>query len=205
MDSNSILRKMRQHTPSVLGNEEYAKYAVLLPLVEIDNEIHILFEIRSHQLRRQPGEICFPGGKMDQQDQTEQDTAIRETMEELCISETEITDVFPFDYLVSPFGMMIYTHVGTIKNLHQIKPNTAEVAEIFTVPLSFFMDTKPKIHHVDFEPNPEENFPHDLVPGGENYNWRTSRVDEHFYIYDDKVIWGLTARIITEFVEFLKR
>ena len=66
------------------------KYAVLLPLVKKEDGIHILFEERALTLNRQPGDICFPGGKVDFEDVNEEYTAIRETIEELGLKRDDI-------------------------------------------------------------------------------------------------------------------
>ncbi|MDN7242470.1 CoA pyrophosphatase [Planococcus sp. N028] len=204
MKSKTILDKVKMRTPSILGNEDFSKFAVLLPLIEKEGEIHVLFEVRSYNLRSQPGEICFPGGRIDLQDETEKDTALRETTEELGITREDIFDVFPLDYIVSPFGMMVYTYAGFIDPATQFTPNPPEVDSLFTVPLAFFLETKPKVYRINFDVQPEESFPYNLIVGGENYNWRTRKVDEYFYIYEDKVIWGLTAKILTHFVEIIQ-
>lgn len=204
MNSEAIVNKVKDYTPSILGDEEFSKYAVLLPLIQKENDIHILFEVRSHKLRRQPGEICFPGGRIDKQDQSVQAAAIRETREELGISNDQISNVSALDYLVSPFGMIVYPHMAFINHHESIVPNHAEVEEVFSVPLSFFLETKPAIYHVNVSVKPEENFPFDLIIGGKDYQWRSGKVDEYFYVYEDKVIWGLTARFLARFVELIK-
>jgi coenzyme A diphosphatase NUDT7 len=204
MDSKKILNKVKSHTPSILGSADFSKFAILLPLIQVANEVHILFEVRSHNLRRQPGEICFPGGRIDPQDKSEKDAALRETKEELGVSHEDISNVFPLDYLVSPFGMIVYTYVGFINSHESIKPNPSEVGDIFSAPLSYFLETKPQVYHVNFNIEPEENFPFDLIPGGQNYNWRARDMDEYFYIYEGKVIWGLTAKILSHFVEMVR-
>jgi peroxisomal coenzyme A diphosphatase NUDT7 len=204
MELESVLGKIKNHTPTILGSEKYSKYAVMVPLIEKDDGIHVLFEVRSLELRRQPGEICFPGGRIDAVDKDEKSAAIRETAEELGIDNKNIINVFPLDFMISPFGMMIYPYVGLISNPENIQPNPTEVGEIFTVPLSYFINTEPKIYHVNFKVEPEENFPFNLVIGGENYNWRTRAIDEYFYIYEEKVIWGLTATILAHFIELLR-
>lgn len=204
MDLDRITDKVKDHTPAVLGHKHFMKSAVLLPLIQKADELHVLFEVRSETMRRQPGEICFPGGRVDPWDKDPQAAAIRETTEELGISEARISDVYPLDYLVTPFGMIVYTHAGLISTDEQFEPNPSEVEEIFTVPLSFFLDNDPKIYHVNLQVKPEKTFPFELVPGGENYNWRTSHIDEYFYIYGEKVIWGLTARILAHFVEMIR-
>lgn len=204
MQLEPILKKLEGHTPTILGSENYSKYAVLLPLVRKEDGIHVLFEVRSLELRRQPGEICFPGGRIDSVDTDEREAAIRETMEELGIRREDITNVFALDYLISPFGMIVYPYAGLINRPERIIPSASEVGEIFTVPLTFFMETEPKVYHVNFKAEPEEDFPLDLLVGGENYNWRTRKMDESFYIFENRVIWGLTARILTHFTEILR-
>ncbi|RFU64891.1 NUDIX hydrolase [Peribacillus glennii] len=204
MEIQNVVSKLKAHTPTILGSESFSKYAVLLPLIQKEDGIHILFEVRSLTLRRQPGEICFPGGRIDPQDKNEKGAAIRETIEELGIDKGNISEVYPVDYMISPFGMIIYPYVGFIRCPESIKTNPAEVGEVFTVPLSFFLNNEPKVYHINFRAEPEENFPFDLVAGGENYNWQTRKMDEYFYLYEERVIWGLTARILAHFVEIIK-
>ncbi|WP_312856082.1 NUDIX hydrolase [Anoxybacteroides tepidamans] len=204
MDMEQIIQKLQHRTPSPIGMNEFVKYAVLLPLIEKNDEIHILFEVRSFQLRRQPGEICFPGGKVDACDRNEQEAAIRETCEELGVEKSSISNVFPLDYLISPFGMIVYPFVASLSRSHLIKPNHEEVAEIFTVPLSFFQQTQPEVYHVHFQAQPEPNFPFDKIPDGKNYRWRPRQIEEYFYYYEDKVIWGLTAKIVHHFIDVIR-
>ncbi|MFD2444254.1 NUDIX hydrolase [Bacillus sp. CGMCC 1.16607] len=197
MDLEHVFSKLQNHTPIILGSENFSKYAVLLPLIHKDNEIHVLFEVRSHQLRRQPGEICFPGGRIDAMDADGQSAAIRETNEELGIEKEDISNVHPLNFLFSPFGMIVYPYVGYITRPDKINPNGDEVEETFSVPLTFFINTKPKIYRVNFKADPEEDFPI------ENYNWRARQIEEYFYHYENRVIWGLTARILAHFIDFL--
>ncbi|ALX49598.1 NUDIX hydrolase [Lentibacillus amyloliquefaciens] len=204
MDLQSIMTKIKYHTPSVLGHEQFMKSAVLLPLIQKDNELHVLFEVRAESMRRQPGEICFPGGRIDPQDRDVCSAAIRETTEELGIGSEAISNVYPLDYMVTPFGMIVYPHTGLITLQGQLQPNPSEVGELFSVPLSFFLENEPDIHHVHLQVQPDASFPVELIPGGENYNWRTSHINEYFYIYGDRVIWGLTARILSHFIDMIR-
>ncbi|THE11060.1 CoA pyrophosphatase [Bacillus timonensis] len=205
MEIDKIVNVVKNRTPSILGLGDFKRFSILLPLLKKDNEVHILFEVRSSQLRRQPGEICFPGGKMDSSDKDEKHTAIRETMEELGIKESAITDVSPLDFFVSPFGTIIYPFVGLINNPDEIHPNPGEVGEVFTVPLSFFQANPPQIFKVNFHVEPEENFPFNDIIGGENYKWQVRGMDECFYYYEDRVIWGLTAGILKHFLEVIEK
>ncbi|GGB38612.1 coenzyme A pyrophosphatase [Lentibacillus populi] len=203
MNPADIISKLTDRQPSILGYEQFRKHAVLLPLIEKNNETHILFEVRSMKLRSQPGDICFPGGKIDKADSTPRQCAIRETTEELGITETNIKDVSPLDYIVSDFGRIIFPFAGRITNPELIKPNISEVGEVFTVPLPYFLSTKPDRYNVQVKVVPEADFPFDLIVGGKNYNWRHYQVDELFYQYNGKVIWGLTAKILNHFISLL--
>lgn len=205
MNADDIILKLKNRNPHILGMETYRKYSVLLPLVEKEHEIHILFEVRSMTMRSQPGDVCFPGGRVDQTDINEQFSAIRETSEELGIDPALIREVIPLDYLVSDQGRIVYPFVGKITSLQTMVLNEAEVAEVFTVPLAFFLNTKPKTYKVHFRAEPEADFPYDLVYGGKNYAWRGRGVDELFYEYEGRVIWGLTAKIVAHFAELVEK
>lgn len=204
MEPEKILEKVKGRVPEVLGNRDFSKYAILLPLIEKEDGVHILFEVRSFEMRRQPGEICFPGGRIDRGDEDEEETALRETMEELGIQKEAISNVFPLDYIVSPFGMIVYSFAGFIDPETDFAPNPPEVDSVFTVPLKFFLENEPRVYRIDFDIQPEESFPYDLIAGGENYNWRARQVDEFFYLYEDRVIWGLTAKILMHFMELIR-
>ncbi|PLR95194.1 NUDIX hydrolase [Bacillus sp. T33-2] len=205
MSLESLLGSLKGRKPDILGHENFMKFSVLLPLIEKNNEVHVLFEVRAQGLRRQPGEICFPGGRIDAGDRNEQECAVRETSEELGIPKSKISNVVPLDYIVSAFGTVIYPFAGTIDEPDKIRPNVDEVGEIFTVPLDYFRKKAPDRYKINFQVHPEEGFPFDLIIGGENYNWQTRQMDEYFYRYGNKVIWGLTARVLSHFLELTDR
>lgn len=204
MEIDAIMSKLINHTPTIMGSNHSSKYAVMIPLIQKEDGIHVLFEVRSLSLRRQPGEICFPGGKIDYADADEKAAAIRETTEELGIRKEEIKGVRPLDFMMTPFGMIVYPFVGLITSPEDIQLNPDEVGELFMVPLHYFMTTNPEIYKINFKVEPEEKFPFHLIAGGENYQWRTRNMDEYFYLYNDKVIWGLTAKILSQFIEILR-
>lgn len=204
MRTNEIFNRLADFQPSILGEENYKKYSLLIPLVEQNQETHLLFEVRSMMMRSQPGDVCFPGGKIDDTDRNELHGVLRETEEELGLDERVIKNVTPLDYIVSDFGRIIYPFVGEIMTLDALSINQAEVAEVFTVPLQFFLENEPDKYKINFEIIPEKNFPYHLIQGGKDYDWRPRQMDELFYEYDNRIIWGLTARIIAHFVALLK-
>lgn len=204
MEASKILNKLATRTPQIMGQKQLKKSAVLLPLLNIEGETHILFEVRAMHMRSQPGDICFPGGRIDQNDKSPMNAAIRETVEELGVRTDSIQYVTPLDYIVNDSQRIIYPFAGKLLEPDQITPNPDEVSEVFTVPLDYFLNTEPKIHKVHFKVNPEEDFPFDLIVGGKDYKWSIGKIDELFYQYDGKVIWGLTAKILTHFIQLLK-
>jgi len=80
----------------------------------------------------------------------------------------------------------------------------AEVDELFLVPLDFFLDNKPECHTLQISPNVSPDFPYHLIENGEHYDWSTSKIPVYIYQYNGRVIWGLTARIITSMVARIK-
>lgn len=205
MQIKQILNQLKDRTPALMGHQYFKRSSVLIPLLEINGETHILFEVRSMNLRTQPGDICFPGGRVDPEDRDPAHTAIRETMEELGMEEQDISAPIPLDYIVNDLGRIIYPFISKLENIEKICPNPDEVDHIFTVPLSFFLENAPEKYKVHLEIQPEDNFPYHLIVGGEDYEWRIRALEELFYQYNDKTIWGLTAKILTHFVSLIDK
>lgn len=198
-----IQNRMQLRPFNLFGFAPLMKAAVLIPLVQVEGNTHILFEIRSSHLKRQPGEICFPGGKVEEGDSSEEETALRETGEELGLGLHDIELIDGLGILIPPYSSSIYSFVGKIKDYEKINPNE-EVSEVFTVPLHFLLNYEPEIHYIRVNIHPEDDFPFDLIPDGREYKWRNVRLPEFFYRYEDKIIWGLTARILHEFIKLIK-
>ncbi|WP_026894407.1 NUDIX hydrolase [Clostridiisalibacter paucivorans] len=197
---NKILNK-RKECP--MGINE--SFSVLLPLIDIDGELHLIYEIRAEHLETQPGEISFPGG-MVEWGETHEEAAVRETEEELNISRKNIEIIGKTDFLITPFNIAIYPFVGVIKNvdLKDIRFSKCEVDDIFTVPLKFFLSEGPLEHFLYMEPKPEREFPYHMVQRGKAYDWRIGKYPVLFYEYNNYIIWGITARITRNFIDILK-
>ncbi len=198
------IQKLAGRKPSILDHEKSFQSAVILPLQKINNDFFVLFEKRSEDLVQQPGEICFPGGRIERGEEPVE-AALRETREELGLSSEDIEIVAALDILVSPFNTIIYPFLGTIKNDVRFQINPSEVEEIFWVPLSFFCRSEPQITNLLFVPTMPQDYPYDLVPGGEQYPFRKGNYPQHFYKWEDKIIWGLTARILNHFLDLLRK
>ncbi|WP_018924115.1 NUDIX hydrolase [Salsuginibacillus kocurii] len=197
----TIKNQLYEREAGILGENTFVHSAIVLPLIEKEGEVHLLFEVRAKHLSSQPGEICFPGGKVDVTDASTEAAAVRECVEETGIQANEIDIIAPLDKLITPFRAIVYPYVATIDPESQFSPNRAEVEELFTVPLSFFRSTQPLYHEVHLRVEPEAQFPYHLIPGGENYPWRRSIVPEYFFQYGPYIIWGMTARILIHFMQ----
>ncbi len=195
---------LQQRNQGILGQEKFFKSAVFLPLLKMNGEICILFEKRAADMKMQPGEICFPGGSIDPSDASPADAAIRETSEELGIAVQSIQLLGALDIVVSPFGAIIYPFAGYIENPDKIKPNSSEVGETFNVPLNFLLEQQPVEQRLTFKVDFPENYPFELVPGGKNYPYRNAFMPQQFYFWENRIIWGLTARILHHFLDLIK-
>ena len=175
--------------------------AVLLPLVQTEEGIAVLFEERAHSLRRQPGQICFPGGKVECADANNfAVTAVRETCEELGLAPEDITICGELDSLVTHMGPIIHPFVGMLKDISKISFNPSEVERVFTVPLQALLSMTPRRCSMELADHPGADFPFDLVPDRMR-GWRKHKeYYVYFYEYGDHVIWGLTARMLHAFL-----
>ena len=150
----------------------------------------------------QPGEICFPGGKIEKTDASPAAAALRETQEELGLCPEDLELYGELDYFVSPLGLIIHPVIGKILHPEKIVPCPGEVAEVFTVPLTWFAKTEPQRGKIEVATRPGQEFPFELVPPSYKKDWRNRPGYEvQFYPYDQWVIWGLTARILEGFLE----
>lgn len=181
---------------------EYKRSAVMIFLLEEKDELHIVFEIRSKNLRRQPGDICLPGGRVEKGEMPI-DTAGRESIEELRIKRDTFSVIGEMDFLVSPYNSIIYPFIATLEP-QEIDPNPMEVDRIIKIPLKFFMETEPECHEVDIVQSPKPDFPFDLINNGADYKFTNGIFPEYFYVYEGNVIWGFTALIVKRFVDIIK-
>lgn len=198
---NDIALRLSGRRPTIVDESAHPLSAVLLPLVNEGGREYVLFEVRSQNLNRQPGEICFPGGKVENGERTDPlVAAIRETSEELGIAGREIEVLGPLDILVTPLETMVYPYVGRIDISH-IRPNPKEVERVFLVPVHFFLETPPYVTCVEVSIRYDRDFPLEKVPPIYKDGWQVrGSYPMYFYEYEDYFIWGLTCRILHNFL-----
>ncbi len=194
-----LRRKLDGRPIGVVGKRK--EFAVLIPLIEEDGEAKLLFEVRSKDIR-QPGDVCFPGGRIEE-GETETEAALRETAEETGISREYIEVLGRFDSVLEVNRIRMHTTVGLLKEgwREQLDPD-GEVAEIFTVPLKFFKETEPDYYRGRIIQD-TEGFPYEKHGINPDYKWREAWQDIFFWHWDGHTIWGLTAAIVQWMTEVL--
>ena len=187
----------------MIGESRFTKYAVMVPIIDPPDGRSLIFEKRSGRLRRQPGEICFPGGKLES-GESPKACAIRETSEELCVAERQIRILGPGDIFVSPFDIIIYPFIAELKD-YRFTYNPDEVSDVLSVPISFFLERPPEKYHSTVISRQSADFPYERIPGGTNYPWASGSYDVLFYRYQDQFIWGITAYLVQSAAELINR
>lgn len=212
-----ILIKKLPVVPGINGKEEYFNSVVLLLLIQLNGEYHIVFQKRSSNIR-QGGEICLPGGKYEKElDITLEAAAIRETTEEMGISREKISIIGRLDTVIAPMGATVDVFVATADiGLEDIKINPDEVEKVFALPVSYFQENSPEEYRVMLEIHPayidkKTSKEVVLLPSQElglpERYWKSwGGFKQKVFVYKtfEGVIWGLTARIILDFIGRLK-
>ncbi|NXN64752.1 NUDT7 diphosphatase, partial [Himantopus himantopus] len=156
------------------------KASVLLPLLVREGRLHLLLTVRAMQLRRSPGEVCFPGGKSEATDKDEIDTALREAKEEVGLQPEKVEVICRLVPGIDKMNHLVTPVVGFIEDTFQAIPNPDEVSDVFVVPLEYFI-----------KPLNYKTLPFKTSSG--YLSW------VHCFTYDDRErktsfkIWGLTA------------
>lgn len=200
-DASHLRRLLAMHTPFSAVPSRSA--SVLLPLIFENDEPALLFEQRSFQLAQQPGDICYPGGAAEPGEAPE-DTAIRETMEELLVSREQISVLGTLGEFRSSFGYPIHAFVGLLSD-YRGQYSADEVDHVFRLPLRWFIEHTPVFYSGERISRPAEDFPFSLIQGGRNYPWAKSSYTIPVYHDTSPLIWGMTARITHAFCELLRR
>lgn len=197
--------KEKLESNSRYHNDIFKEASILIPLIEIDGGLHIIFEVRAKHLNTQPSEICFPGGKIEA-DETGRIAAIRETSEELNIELKHINVLNKLKDFHTPFNLLIHPYVGHIEGIpfDRIQANPAEVDELFTVPLDYLLQQDAQCYRIQTHFDIPKDFPFHKIQYGKEYKWKSGSYDVFFYEYKDYIIWGITAKLLRTFLNIIK-
>ena len=175
---DSIKQKLKQINPIKATN--YKKTGVLIILhKDIDEDYKILFTKRSSNLSTHSGEVSFPGGKWEEHDKNLYETALRESNEEINLETANIEKLGSLNFLLSRHKIEVNPYVGYLTKNQEFEGNY-EIDEIFSVPVSFLMNSD-TVSYKEFKRNDLKVY----IPS---------------WVYNGNKIWGLTAMITADFL-----
>lgn len=178
--SRAASRRVRQ----TVADPTLTPAAVLLLLYPKDGDYCVLLNKRSELVEYHKGEISFPGGAQDPQDNDLLDTALRETEEEMGINRADVTILGELDEIATRSRFRVRVFIGTIPYPYSFQPSACEIDEVLEVPLSSLRDeSKLRVET----------------------RWELGRpVTSYAYAYNRHLVFGATARILQQFVELLE-
>lgn len=177
---NSFVHRVQGYTPKPLRvGGRFKEAAVLMPITRTETP-ELILTVRASGLSTHSGEVAFPGGRRDPEDRTLERTALREAQEEVGLSPGLVEVLGSLSPLLSKHGLKVTPYVGFVPSYVEYCPNDAEIADVFSVPLSFFCQPPQEL---SMRQDPSGAF------------WAVPS-----YYYGDYKIWGLTALMIVELV-----
>ena len=158
--------------------------AVLVPLLQREEGLSVLLTQRTNHLRDHAGQISFPGGRMDPEDSGPNDTALRESEEEIGLDRNRVEVIGHMPQYLTVSGYSVTPVVGLVQAQAEYVLDEFEVADVFEVPLEFLMD--PANHQVRM--------------------WQSEQGSRRFYAmpYENRFIWGATAGMLRNLYHLLK-
>ena len=192
MELSAFRKKWGDHMPTLLNHRGCS--AVLVPLIEKDGQLYLLYEVRAASVS-QPGEVCFPGGRMEV-GETPIQCALRETYEELGIEEKDIEILGELDFLYIRGDRLLYPVLAKIERsaLDRMKPVPEEVSDTFLVPLTWLKEHPPTFYR-NRQSVDASDFPYDEVGVAPDYPWVRHFLEIPIYHGLPHPLWGMTARI----------
>jgi len=179
-----ILRGDHDLNPGMQAEKDLTPAAVLVPLVIRGDGLTTLFTQRTEHLLHHAGQISFPGGHAEPSDCTAEETALRETEEEVGLARAHITTIGRLNQYVTRTGFSITPVVALVTPPFDINPDADEVDAVFEVPLDFLLDpANHQRHSREFKGQIREFY---AMP------------------YEDYYIWGATAGMLVNLYEVLR-
>lgn len=173
---------LAQYPPTTVAEWEARPAAVLVPLFLKGGTWHLLFTQRTETVQDHKGQISFPGGRRDPDDPSPLATALREAQEEIGLEPADVTILGQLDEIYTVTQYRISPFVGVIPYPYPFRVNSAEIAGLIEAPLEAFLDPA----------NLEQRERATLVG---------PPVPVYFYHIGPHTIWGVTARIVKDFLE----
>lgn len=161
--------------------------AVLIPFLRMDDAWHILFTRRTDNLPEHSGQVAFPGGRADSEDESPEMTALRETCEEIDLQPADVRILGRLNPLLTISNYCITPVVGVIPWPYPLKLAEVEVSRAFTIPLVWL--SRPENHEIRPRLLPPPYPPVPVV---------------YFQRYDGELLWGVSAQITLDLLAALQ-
>jgi 8-oxo-dGTP pyrophosphatase MutT (NUDIX family) len=128
------------HVATLGAGTRVTEAAVLVPLIGRAGAVQVLLTQRTAHLSDHAGQISFPGGRVEPEDATREDTALRETEEEIGLARNRVRVLGRLPHYDIPSGFRITPVVGWIEAPFELTLDAFEVAAVFEAPLTHFLD-----------------------------------------------------------------
>ncbi|MDZ7730080.1 MAG: CoA pyrophosphatase [Natrialbaceae archaeon] len=172
---------IRRHDPAEIDDQPFDA-AVLAPIIERPEGDALLFTKRADHLGEHPGQMSFPGGGAEPEDDSLLETALREANEEIGLDADEASVVGRIDDIRTITEYSVTPYVARIPDREYI-PDEREVAEIAMLPVASL--TNPENYECDRRTHPHYG---DIVV--------------HYFHVGPYTVWGATGRILVQLLEF---
>jgi 8-oxo-dGTP pyrophosphatase MutT (NUDIX family) len=143
--------------------------AVLVPLVNRGHGLQLLLTQRSETLPDHPGQISFPGGRLEPRDASHAAAALRETQEEIGLAPSRVRVLGQLATYETVSGYEVRPIVGWVEPPFDLTPDPLEVADVFEVPLEFILD--PANHRRNYRMIGERRRDYWAIPWTRRYIW----------------------------------
>ncbi len=200
MSKGNVIENLRETLASVRGNLDYPflRSAVIVPLIQRGESVEVVLELRARHLRRSPGEVGFPGGRVEAGESPWQ-AARRELEEELGVAGDRVECLGRLAEQQRHRDELIVPFVALLAEDAKLKPDGIEVEEVFTMPLDHLLDNHFREAALTEQYTLSDDFPHAYLPGG---RWnRTVTRPVRYLIYGKHLIWGLSANILLRLLD----
>lgn len=171
------------HRDSIVAGTKVNDAAVLVPVVARAGQVNLLFTQRTEHLTAHAGQISFPGGRVETHDASREETALRETEEEIGLARDRVRVLGVLPVYELGTGFRITPVVGWIQAPFETRPDPYEVADIFEIPLAHFLDPA-RYQRLEYDFNGRHRH-YVAIP------------------YEGRYIWGATAGMLLSLAHVL--
>ena len=173
--------------PSELLPDAPRPAAVLIPLLKQEEQWHLLYTRRNATLAEHSGQVAFPGGRSDPEDQSPEMTALREAQEEIGLRPSDVSILGRLNDFLTITNYRVTPVVGLIPWPYKLHLASVEVSRVFTIPLDWLID--PANYEVRQRSLPPPYGAVSVI---------------YYHPYDGEVLWGASARFTLTLIRGLR-